>query len=180
MFTRLRIIWLTRPSETPSQVARCSRGIIGWSVMMSSVRFSAGLTPKAGAACAMRSGRGSDARFRSGDWVRALAGGGAGGHAFQREERAADHERRAAPEAKVFVSPARPWTPRRRNSRRCSGRRRTSSSASPPTRWAPGSGRFRGVGCSRTPLWPSAGRRETGAAGRGPGAPRRSCSGRAG
>ena len=51
-------------------MARCSRGIIGWSVMRSSVRFSAGLTPKAGAACAMRSGRGSDARFRSGDAVR--------------------------------------------------------------------------------------------------------------
>ena len=70
MSTRLRIIWLTLPSETPSQVARCSRGIMGWSVMRSSVRFSDGLTPKAGAACAMRSGSGIDARFRSGDWVR--------------------------------------------------------------------------------------------------------------
>ena len=68
--TRLRITWLTLPSETPSQIARCSRGIIGWSVMMSSARFSAGLTPKAGAARAIRSGRGRDARFRSGDWVR--------------------------------------------------------------------------------------------------------------
>ena len=67
VITRLRIIWLTRPSETPSQRARCSRGIIGWSVMRSSVRFSAGLMPKAGAACAIRSGRGMDARFRSGD-----------------------------------------------------------------------------------------------------------------
>ncbi len=38
--------------------------------MTSSVRFSAGLMPKAGAACAMRSGRGREARFRSGDWVR--------------------------------------------------------------------------------------------------------------
>ena len=70
VFTRLRIIWLTRPSETPSQRARCSRGIMGWSVMRSSVRFSDGLTPKAGAACATRSGRGSDARLRSGDAVR--------------------------------------------------------------------------------------------------------------
>ena len=59
-----------RPSETPSQSARCSRGIIGWSVTRSSVRFSDGLTPKAGAACAIRSGRGSDARFRLGDSVR--------------------------------------------------------------------------------------------------------------
>ena len=67
MCTRLRIIWLMRPSETPSQLAKCSRGIIGWSVMRSSVRFSEGLTPKAGAACAIRSGRGSDARFRSSD-----------------------------------------------------------------------------------------------------------------
>ena len=66
---RLRIIWLTRPSETPSQVARCSRRINGWSVMRSSVRFSDGLTPKAGAACTIRSGRGIDARFRSGDAV---------------------------------------------------------------------------------------------------------------
>ena len=38
--------------------------------MRSSVRFSDGLTPKAGAAWVIRSGRGSDARFRSGDWVR--------------------------------------------------------------------------------------------------------------
>ena len=59
MFTRLRIIWLTRPSETPSQMARCSRGIIGWSVMRSSVRFSDGLTPKAGAAPTIRSGSGN-------------------------------------------------------------------------------------------------------------------------
>ena len=68
--TRLRIIWLTRPSETPSQRARCLRGIIGWSVMKSSVRFSDGLTPKAGAACAIRSGLGMEARLRSGDWER--------------------------------------------------------------------------------------------------------------
>ena len=38
--------------------------------MISSVRFSDGLMPKAGAACAIRSGWGRDARFRSGDWVR--------------------------------------------------------------------------------------------------------------
>ncbi len=37
--------------------------------MRSSVRFSDGLTPKAGAACAMRPERGSDARLRSGYWV---------------------------------------------------------------------------------------------------------------
>ena len=67
---RPRIIWLTRPSEMPSQRARCSRGIIGWSVTRSSVRFSEGLTPKAGAPFTIRSGRGSDARFRSGDSVR--------------------------------------------------------------------------------------------------------------
>ena len=60
----------TRPSETPSQRATCSRGIIGWSVTRSSVRFSDRLTPKAAAACASRSGRGSDARFRLGDSVR--------------------------------------------------------------------------------------------------------------
>ena len=61
--TRLRIIWLTRPSETPSQRARCSRGIIGWSVMRSSVRFSEGLRPKAGAACAICSGTGQRRPF---------------------------------------------------------------------------------------------------------------------
>ena len=38
--------------------------------MKSSVRFSEVLTSKAGVVCAIRSGRGSDARFRSGDWVR--------------------------------------------------------------------------------------------------------------
>ena len=70
MFTRLRIIWLTRPSETPSQQARCSRGIIGWSVIRSSVRFSDWLMPNVGAASTIRSGRGIEARFRSGDSVR--------------------------------------------------------------------------------------------------------------
>ena len=43
--------------------------------MRSSVRFSEGLTPKAGAACTIRSGRGSDARFRSGDAVERLPPG---------------------------------------------------------------------------------------------------------
>ena len=43
---------------------------MGWSVMRSSVRFSEELMPKAGAACTIRSGSGSEARFRSGDWVR--------------------------------------------------------------------------------------------------------------
>ena len=38
--------------------------------MRSRVRFSEGLTPKAGATCTIRSGRGRDARFRSGDSVR--------------------------------------------------------------------------------------------------------------
>ena len=70
--TRLCIIWLTRPSETPSQLARCSRGIIGWSVIRSSVRFSDGLMPKVGAACTIRSGRGMAARFRLGDSVKSL------------------------------------------------------------------------------------------------------------
>ena len=73
--TRLCIIWLTRPSDTPNQQARCSRGIMGWSVTRSSVRFSDGLMPKAGAAFTMRSGRGSDARFRLGDSVRSLPPG---------------------------------------------------------------------------------------------------------
>ena len=49
---------------------RCSRGIIGWSVMRSRVRFSEGLRPKADAASTIRSGRGIDARVRSGDSVR--------------------------------------------------------------------------------------------------------------
>ena len=75
VFTRLCIIWLTRPSETPSQVARCSRGIIGWSVMRSSVRFSEGVMPKADAASTIRSGRGMEARLRSGDSVRGLPPG---------------------------------------------------------------------------------------------------------
>ena len=43
--------------------------------MRSSVRFSDGLTPKAGAACAIRSGRDSDARFRSGEPVERLPPG---------------------------------------------------------------------------------------------------------
>ena len=38
-------------------------------MIRSNVRFSDGLTPKAGADCAMRSGSGMDARFRSGDWA---------------------------------------------------------------------------------------------------------------
>ena len=99
--TRLRIIWLTRPSETPSQRARCSRGIIGWSVMRSRVRFSEGLRPKAGAASTIRSGRGIDARFRPGDSVRGPPPGAAlGAHVLQRAVRAAD-PREVAPEAKV-------------------------------------------------------------------------------
>ena len=43
--------------------------------MRSSVRFSDGLTPKAGAACAIRSGRGIKARFRPGDSVGSLPPG---------------------------------------------------------------------------------------------------------
>ena len=56
-------------------MARCSRGIIGWSVTRSSVRFSDGLMPKAGATCAIRSGWGSEARLRSGDAVERLPPG---------------------------------------------------------------------------------------------------------
>ena len=75
--------------------------IIEWSVMRYSVRFSDGLTPKVGAACAVRLGRGSDARFRSGDWVRGPPRGAAGDHALRREKAAADHPRGGTPEAKV-------------------------------------------------------------------------------
>ena len=66
---------MTRICRTPSQRARCSRGIIEWSVMRSSVRFSDGLMPKVGAACTIRSGRGIDARFRLGDFVRSAPPG---------------------------------------------------------------------------------------------------------
>ena len=69
------MIWLTHPSDTPSQRARCSRGIIGWSVIRSSDRFSDGLMPKDGAACAIRLGRGIEARFRSVDAVERLPPG---------------------------------------------------------------------------------------------------------
>ena len=72
MLTRLRIIWLTRPSDMPSQRARCSRGIIGWSVTRSSVRFSDGLMPKVGTVCTMRWGWGIEARLRLGDSVKSL------------------------------------------------------------------------------------------------------------
>ena len=65
VLTRLCSIWLTLPSETPSQRARCSRGIIGWSVIRSSVPFSDGVRPKAGADETMCSVSGSDARLRS-------------------------------------------------------------------------------------------------------------------
>ncbi|MCE2494864.1 MAG: glycosyltransferase, partial [Alphaproteobacteria bacterium] len=46
-----------------------------------------------------------------------------------------------------------------------------SVNAAAPMRSAQGSGRFRGGGSSRTALWPAAGHRETGDAGRDPGAP---------
>ena len=50
-------------------MAKRLRGIMAWSVMRASVRFSDGVRPKAGAACTICSGRGVDARFRSGDWA---------------------------------------------------------------------------------------------------------------
>ena len=43
---------------------------MGWSVTRSMVRFSEGVMPKVGTPRAIRSGRGIDARFRSGDSVR--------------------------------------------------------------------------------------------------------------
>ena len=60
---------------------------------------------------------------------------------------------------------ARPSTPRRRSSHGDSVQCRTSPSASAPRCWASGSGRCRDGACSRTPLWLSAGRRVTAAAG---------------
>ena len=69
---RLCIIWLMRPSETPSQRDRCSRGIIGWSVTRPKVRLSDERRPKAGAAWIIRSGRGIEARFPLGDSMRGL------------------------------------------------------------------------------------------------------------
>ena len=80
---------------------RCSRGIIGWSVMRSRVRFSEGLRPKADAASTIRSGRGIYARVP----IRRLrarpsAGAALGAHVLQRVVRAAD-PREVAPEAKA-------------------------------------------------------------------------------